>query len=222
MESDVLDQISRLRIVPVIEIPDPSCAAPLGAALLAGGLPCAEVTFRTASAAESISRLREACPGVLVGAGTVLSRAQVDAALDAGASFMVAPGLNLRVVEYAMARGATMIPGVCTPTEIEAAMSLGLSTLKFFPAEIAGGAAFLRAVAAVYPAVRFIPTGGIGPTNLADYLDLPSVLACGGSWMVKKELIAGRQFEQIERMVRDAVELGRARNVGNGPTGRPT
>jgi 2-dehydro-3-deoxyphosphogluconate aldolase/(4S)-4-hydroxy-2-oxoglutarate aldolase len=115
-----------------------------------------------------------------------------------------------------------MIPGVCTPTEIEAAMSLGLSTLKFFPAEIAGGAAFLRAVAAVYPAVRFIPTGGIGPTNLADYLDLPSVLACGGSWMVKKELIAGRQFEQIERMVRDAVELGRARNVGNGPTGRPT
>jgi len=205
--SDAIDQISRLRIVPVIEIADPASAPRLGAALTAGGLPCAEITFRTEKAAESIARLRSECPALLVGAGTVISVKQVDAAIDAGAEFLVAPGLNPRIVEHALRRGTTMIPGVCTPSEIETAMALGLSTLKFFPAEVAGGVPFLKAVAGVYRSVRFIPTGGIGPDNLSDYLALPTVAACGGSWMAKRELIADGRFGEIEAAVREAVRL---------------
>lgn len=209
MGTDIRDTISRLGVVPVVEIQDPADASALGKALQAGGLPCAEITFRTAFAAEAIRRMRDACPDLLIGAGTVLTREQVDAALDAGAAFLVAPGFNPRVLEHALDRGVPMLPGVSTPSEIEVATDAGASMLKFFPAEVAGGVAFLKAVAPVYQAVRFVPTGGIGPDNLASYLALPNVAACGGSWMVKKDLIAAGRFDLIELAVRRAVELVR-------------
>jgi 2-dehydro-3-deoxyphosphogluconate aldolase/(4S)-4-hydroxy-2-oxoglutarate aldolase len=221
VNDDIVDRIGRLRIVPVVEIHDAASAPALGDALAVGGLPCAEITFRTANAAESIARLRAAHPDMLVGAGTILSVEQVDAALAAGAQFLVAPGLNPAVVAHARSRGATMIPGVCTPTEIEAALTLGLTTLKYFPAEAAGGVAFLKAVGAVYRSVRFMPTGGIGPANVAEYLAVPAVLACGGSWMVKRDLIASGRFDLIEQAAREAVALvGAGTEGGAGPSHR--
>lgn len=204
---DSTTDLGRFRLVPVVEIDDPQRAVDLGAALVAGGLPCAEITFRTAGAGTAIAALARSVDGLLVGAGTVLTTGQVDAALDAGASFLVAPGFNPAVVEHALARGARMIPGVCTPSEIEMAMAMGLTTMKFFPAEVSGGVRFLTAVAPVYQAARFIPTGGIGPANLLDYLALPAVLACGGSWMVKRQLIADGRFDEVARLVREAVDL---------------
>lgn len=207
MTDDVVQQLRRSRLVPVIELEDPTAAPALGAALVAGGLPCAEVTFRTAGAADAIRRLRDAHPAVLVGAGTVLNAAQVDAAVDAGAAFLVAPGLNPATVARAQERGVPMLPGVCTPSEIERAMTLGLTTLKFFPAEVAGGPAFLKAVAAVYRSVGFVPTGGISAANLGTYLVLPNVLACGGSWMVRRDLLSAGAFDQVEAQVWDAVRL---------------
>jgi 2-dehydro-3-deoxyphosphogluconate aldolase/(4S)-4-hydroxy-2-oxoglutarate aldolase len=155
----------------------------------------------------AIASIRQHCPDVLVGAGTVLTVDQADAAVDAGAAFLVAPGFNPRVVERAATLGVPMLPGVSTPTEIEAAIAFGLTTLKFFPAEVSGGTAFLKAVSGVYRAVRFVPTGGIGPDNLGSYLALPNVLACGGSWMVKRDVINARRFDAIESAVRDAVAL---------------
>jgi 2-dehydro-3-deoxyphosphogluconate aldolase/(4S)-4-hydroxy-2-oxoglutarate aldolase len=212
--ADPLALLGRLRLVPVVEIEDPGAAAELGDALLRGGLPCAEITFRTDGAAAAIASLRAQCPDVLVGAGTVLTVDQADAAVDAGAAFLVAPGFNPRVVERAAALGVPMIPGVCTPTEIESALALGLTTLKFFPAEVSGGTAFLKAISGVYRSVRFVPTGGIGPDNVAAYLALGNVLACGGSWMVKRDLIREREFEAIEVAVRDAVALATASPLG--------
>lgn len=203
----VLDRLGDLGIVPVVEIPTADRAVPLGRALLAAGLPCAEITFRTAAAADAIRALRDECPDLLVGAGTILATEQVDAAVTAGAGFLVAPGFNPRVVDHARDRDVPMVPGVCTPSEIEQALGEGIETLKFFPAEVAGGVAFLKAIAPVYRAARFIPTGGIGPSNLADYLALPHVLACGGSWMVKKELLAAGDFAAIERLSAEAVRL---------------
>jgi 2-dehydro-3-deoxyphosphogluconate aldolase / (4S)-4-hydroxy-2-oxoglutarate aldolase len=205
-----LAQVGELGIVPVVEIVDADRAAPLGRALIAAGLPCAEITFRTSAAAEAIRALRRSCPELLVGAGTILTTEQADAAIDAGAQFLVAPGFNPVVVDYARGRGAVIVPGVCTPTEIEMALAHGIDTLKLFPAEIAGGVAFLKAVAPVYPGVRFLPTGGIGPANLTDYLALPQVLACGGSWMVKKALIVAGDFALIEQLSADAVRLARS------------
>ena len=204
---NVVDQIGRLGLVPVVEIPDAALAGPLGQALLAGGLPCAEITFRTSSAAAAIAVLRRECPDLLVGAGTVLTPAQVDAAADAGAAFIVAPGFNPVTLERARARGLPMIPGVCTPTEIEQALSHGVDVLKFFPAEAAGGVAFLKAVSAPYKNVRFIPTGGISASNVASYLALPQVLACGGSWMVSKDLLLRGDFEAIRRLASEAVSV---------------
>lgn len=206
----VFDRLGDLGIVPVVEIPTADRAVPLGHALLAAGLPCAEITFRTAAAADSIRALRSECPDLLVGAGTILATEQVDAAVAAGASFLVAPGFNPRVVDHARDRDVPMVPGVCTPSEIERALTDGIETLKFFPAEVAGGVAFLKAIAPVYQAARFIPTGGIGPANLADYLALPHVLACGGSWMVKKELVVAGDFAAIERLAAEAVRLARS------------
>jgi 2-dehydro-3-deoxyphosphogluconate aldolase/(4S)-4-hydroxy-2-oxoglutarate aldolase len=207
---NVVDEIGRLGLVPVVELSDAALAIPLGQALLAGGLPCAEITFRTSSAAAAIALLRRECPALLVGAGTVLTPAQVDAAADAGAAFMVAPGFNSATLERVRARGLPMIPGVCTPTEIEQALSHGVDVLKFFPAEAAGGVAFLRAVSAPYRDVRFIPTGGISASNLASYLALPQVVACGGSWMVSKELLARGDFESIRRLASEAVSMAAA------------
>ena len=204
---NVVDQIGHLGLVPVIEITNAASAVPLGQALLAAGLPCAEITFRTPAAAAAIDILRRECPGLLAGAGTVLTPAQVDAAADAGAAFIVAPGFNPATLERARARGLPMIPGVCTPTEIEQALSHGVDVLKFFPAEASGGVAFLKVVSAPYKNVRFIPTGGISASNLASYLVLPQVLACGGSWMVSKELLAGGYFESISRLTSEAVTV---------------
>jgi 2-dehydro-3-deoxyphosphogluconate aldolase/(4S)-4-hydroxy-2-oxoglutarate aldolase len=210
---NVVDQIGRLGLVPVVEIPDAALAGPLGQALLAGGLPCAEITFRTSSAAAAIAVLRRECPDLLVGAGTVLTPAQVDAAADAGATFIVAPGFNPATLERARARGLPMIPGVCTPTEIEQALSHGVDVLKFFPAEAAGGVAFLRAVSAPYKNVRFIPTGGVSASNLASYLALPQVLACGGSWMVSQGLLLRGDFEAIRRLTSEAVAVAAAARI---------
>jgi 2-dehydro-3-deoxyphosphogluconate aldolase/(4S)-4-hydroxy-2-oxoglutarate aldolase len=214
----VFDRLGDLGIVPVVEIATADRAVPLGRALVAAGLPCAEITFRTAAAADSIRALRDECPDLLVGAGTILATEQVDAAIAAGASFLVAPGFNPRVVGHARDRDVPMVPGVCTPSEIEQALESGIETLKFFPAEVAGGVAFLKAIGPVYRAARFVPTGGVGPSNLAGYLALPHVLACGGSWMAKRDLIAAGDFAAIERLSAEAVRLARSIRPHNDET----
>jgi Entner-Doudoroff aldolase len=206
----VYETLGRLAILPVVEIDDPALATPLGKALLAEGLPCVEITFRTSGAPAAIAALRRDCPELLVGAGTILSTDQVDLAREAGAAFLVSPGFNPNVARYAIKSGLLILPGVSTPSEIEGAMGHDLRVLKFFPAEAAGGVAFLKAVSPVYPDVRFLPTGGIGPSNLATYLELPAVLACGGSWMVQRKLVANGDFASIRRLAREAVELARA------------
>ena len=179
--SAVLERIASMRIVPMIVIDDPDDAVPLARALSDGGLPCVEVTFRTPRAVEALRRIAGELPDVLVGAGTVLTPAQVAEARAAGARFVVAPGFNAGVVEFCQSVELPVFPGVCTPTEIEMALGAGLSVLKFFPAEPIGGLPFLKAVAAPYTTVSFMPTGGIGPSNLASYLAFPRVVACGGS-----------------------------------------
>lgn len=203
----VVDRLAGLRVLPVAEIERLDQVGALVDALSEAGLPCIEIALRTAVAAEAIRLVRRRRPEVLVGAGTVLTVQDVDVALDAGAEFLVSPGLNPSVVEHGHGRGATFIPGVCTPTEVEAAVSAGASVLKFFPAEQAGGIPFLKALAAPYPMVRFIPTGGIEATNLNAYLELPNVVACGGSWMVRRSLLAADDFATIGRLAREAVEI---------------
>ncbi|WP_168563947.1 bifunctional 4-hydroxy-2-oxoglutarate aldolase/2-dehydro-3-deoxy-phosphogluconate aldolase [Crateriforma spongiae] len=200
------DVIEKHRLVPVIVLQDAGHAEPLGRALVSGGLPIAEVTFRTDAAAESIRRMAEN-PDLCVGAGTVLTTDQVDQAQDAGASFIVSPGLNPKVVRHALDKGIPVFPGVSNPSDIEMGLDLGLNTLKFFPAEAVGGVKLLKAVSAPYHHVRFIPTGGISPANLKDYLQLASVLACGGSWMVPRDRITQSDFESVERLVAEAVTL---------------
>jgi 2-dehydro-3-deoxyphosphogluconate aldolase/(4S)-4-hydroxy-2-oxoglutarate aldolase len=207
--SEVLEQVRRLRIVPVIVIEDALDAAPLAAALGEGGLPCAEVTFRTAAAAEAIRRMTDENPEMLVGAGTVLTREHAAAARAAGARFLVSPGFGPPVVDYALEHDIPVFPGVATPTEIEMALARGLTTLKFFPAEPMGGLRFLKAIAAPYGMVDFIPTGGIGPANLGDYLAFRRVVACGGSWMAPSEWIAGKEFGRIRAETERAVEAVR-------------
>lgn len=223
----ILARLGELAIVPVVEILDVRHAVPLGEALVAGGLPCAEITFRTPAAADAIGALRAGCPDLLVGAGTVLTVRQAEVAAEAGAAFLVAPGSNPDVIAAARRLGLPIVPGVCTPTEIERASGDGLDVLKLFPAEACGGVTFLKAVAPVYPGVRFVPTGGIGPANLAAYLALPNVLACGGSWMVRRDLIAAGDFAAIAAAVSEAVALARATRPGpavptaRSPIGRP-
>jgi len=201
-DTDVLVALRALRLVPVIVIDDPVNATPLAKALMDGGLACAEITFRTPNAAEAIARIAHEYPEMIVGAGTVLTTKQAARAREAGARFIVAPGFNPAVVDYCLERALPIYPGVCTPTEIEIALGKGLRLLKFFPAEAAGGLAFLKAIAAPYVGVEFMPTGGINLENLASYLGLESVVACGGSWMAPAEWIAAKQFERI----RDATE----------------
>jgi 2-dehydro-3-deoxyphosphogluconate aldolase / (4S)-4-hydroxy-2-oxoglutarate aldolase len=208
--TDVLRTLRTSRIVPVIVIDDPAGAAPLGAALTQGGLPCAEVTFRTRGAADAIARMVGECPELLVGAGTVLTPQQAARAREVGAQFIVAPGFNPSVVDYCLDHAIPVFPGVCTPTEIEMALGKGLQVLKFFPAEAAGGLAFLKAVAAPYAGVEFMPTGGINLANLASYLAFNRVVACGGSWMAPAEWIAGKQFDKIRAETERAVAAVRA------------
>lgn len=200
MEQTIESKLSAMKVVPVIAIKDTGKAQPLAKVLVENGLPCAEVTFRTEAAAESIRLMRDAYPEMLIGAGTVLTPEQVDQAVEAGADFIVSPGLNPTTVAYCQQRGIAVIPGVNNPSLVEQAMSLGLKTLKFFPAEPSGGIGMLKALSAVYP-VEFMPTGGISPANVADYLALEKVIACGGTWMVPNNLIDQGDWQAIGQLV---------------------
>ena len=203
----IIEQLGRYGIVPVVVLNDAKKALPLAKALCDGGLPCAEVTFRTDAAEESIRIMSREFPDMLIGAGTVLSTEQVDRAVAAGAKFIVSPGLNPKVVTYCQEKNIPIVPGVVTPTEMEQAMELGLKIVKFFPAEPSGGLAMIKAVAAPYTMLKFMPTGGINAKNVRDYLAYDKILACGGSWMVKGSLIDEDRFDEIEAMCREAVEI---------------
>ena len=200
------DRLHQLRLLPVIALNRAEQAEPLGQTLLAAGLPAAEITFRTPVAAEAIRRLRAAFPELLIAAGTILTPAQVDTALAAGADFIVSPGLNPTTVRHCQQQGIPIIPGVNNPSQVEQALELGLSTLKFFPAEASGGIAMLKALSAVYP-VQFMPTGGISPANVEKYLALPSVIACGGTWMVPNDLIDQGDWSTLTTLIGEAVAL---------------
>lgn len=206
---NITERVRQIGIVPVVSVPKPEHAAPLAEALLEGGLACAEITFRTAAAAEAIAQIRSRFPEILLGAGTVLTTEQAETAINAGAEYIVSPGTNPAVVEYCLAKGVTIFPGVCTPTEIEMALSRGVDALKFFPAEPMGGVKFLQAICAPYRNVRFIPTGGIDTKNIGQYLALPQVVACGGSWMVKPELFEAGDFAKVKQLAAEAVALVR-------------
>lgn len=203
--NDILKRIGEMGIVPVIKIEDVEKAVPLAQALIDGGLPCAEITFRTAAGVEAIRRVTEAFPDMLVGAGTVLSTEQVDQAVAAGATFIVSPGLNPKVVKYCVDKGILILPGCANPSDVEQAIEYGLEVVKFFPAEAAGGLKMIKAMAAPYVSMKFMPTGGVTPQNLKDYLSFPKILACGGTWMVKDEMVEAGDFAQITRLTRTAV-----------------
>ncbi len=204
--NEVLEKLGKIGIVPVIALDDAKDALPLGKALLAGGIACAEVTFRTAAAEEVIRTLTRELPEMLTGAGTVLTTDQVDRAVAAGAKFIVSPGLNPKVVDYCVNKGIPVTPGCSSPSDIEVALEYGLEVVKFFPAEAAGGIAMIKAMSAPYSGVKFMPTGGINSGNINNYLSFNKVLACGGSWMVDKKLVAAGNFAEIERLSREAVE----------------
>ena len=206
--TEMYEKLGQLKLIPVVVIEDAADATPLGQALLDGSLPCAEVTFRTAAAPHALAALDE-LGGLLVGAGTVLTVDQVKQAVDSGAKFIVTPGFNPQVVGYCVDNGIPITPGVCTPTQIEAALGFALNVVKFFPAEAFGGLKTLKAISGPYPMMKFIPTGGINASNLVEYLAFEKVLACGGSWIVKKDLIAAKNFTEITRLTRDAVSLVR-------------
>ncbi len=203
--NEVLTKFQKLGIIPVVKIDDAKDAEPLAKALCEGGLPVAEVTFRTAAAKEAIANMVKACPDMFVGAGTVLTTEQVDEAIEAGAKFIVSPGLNPKVVKYCQEKGITITPGTSSPTDIEMALELGLDAVKFFPAEASGGLAKIKAMAAPYVNMKFMPTGGINAKNLNSYLDFPKILACGGSWMVSDALINAGEFDKIRDLTREAV-----------------
>ena len=204
---NLIKKISDTGVIPVVKIDNVEDALPLAEALKNGGLPCAEITFRTDAAEESIRRISKAYPDFFIGAGTILTPEQADAAMEAGATFIVSPGLNPEVVKHCKAKGYPIIPGVCTPTEVEAAMALGLTYLKFVPAEAAGGVKMIKAMVAPYTKIKFMPTGGVSTANLSDYLSCKAVYACGGSWMVPSDKIADGKFDEIEALTREAVEL---------------
>jgi 2-dehydro-3-deoxyphosphogluconate aldolase/(4S)-4-hydroxy-2-oxoglutarate aldolase len=205
--ANIENKVSELGVIPVVAIGRAEDAVPLAQALVAGGLPCAEITFRTAAAAEAIRNIRAAFPDLLLGAGTVLTPEQASQALAAGADFIVSPGFSSRVVDFCRMRRVAIFPGVATPTEVSAALEVGLNVLKFFPAEALGGLKTLKALAAPFTGVKFIPTGGINLENLEAYLSDPRVLAVGGSWLVKSSLIAEGKFEEITRLAAEAVEV---------------
>jgi 2-dehydro-3-deoxyphosphogluconate aldolase/(4S)-4-hydroxy-2-oxoglutarate aldolase len=208
------EQVLALKVIPVVALERAADAPRLADALAAGGLPCAEITFRTAAAADAIRALAGRAD-FSVGAGTVLDLEQARRAADSGARFVVSPGMNPKVVRFCRDNGIPVLPGVCTPSDITLAYEMGLELLKFFPAEAMGGLKTLDALAGPFPMMRFVPTGGIDPRNLCDYLRHPRVAACGGSWMVKAGLIAEGRFADIARLTREAVELAR------GASGQP-
>ena len=204
--STALDQIEKMGVVPVVAIENAQDASQLADTLIEGGLPCAEITFRTAAGIDAM-RIMAQRDDILVGAGTVLKVDQVKAAVDVGVQFMVSPGFNTKVVGYCVENNITVTPGICTPSDIEAALEFGLEVLKFFPAEAFGGLKTLKAMSGPYGAVKFIPTGGISPDNLLEYLQFPKTLACGGTWIAKSALISEGKFDQILNNTQEAVEL---------------
>ena len=201
----ILEKISAIGIVPVIAINDVEKAVPLAKALCEGGLPCAEVTFRTAEAEESIKRISDAFPDMMVGAGTVLTTDQVDRAVAAGAKFIVSPGLNPKIVRYCVEKNIPITPGVANASDIEQAIELGLDVVKFFPAEVNGGIKAIKALAAPYVNMKFMPTGGVSAKNLNDYLSFEKIIACGGSWMVDSAMINAGEFDKIRELTAEAV-----------------
>ena len=203
-------RLQALKIVPVIALERAEDAVPLGAALLQSGIPAAEITFRTDAAIDAIRRLRDTLPDILIGAGTVLNAAQAKAAQQAGADFIVSPGFNPNTVKACQDMGIAITPGINNPMAIEAALELGIRTVKFFPAEASGGIPMLKALLAPYAMLQVMPTGGIGAKNIRDYLALPNVIACGGSWMVEKSLLAAQNWDEVARLSREAVALVQA------------
>lgn len=202
--NDILTRIQKLCIVPVVVLNDAKDASPLAKALCEGGLPCAEVTFRTEAAEESIRIMSSEYPDMLVGAGTVLTIDQVDRAVAAGAKFIVSPGFDPEIVDYCIEKEIPIFPGCITPSEIAEAVKRGLKVVKFFPAEQFGGVATIKALAAPYTSVKFMPTGGVSAKNLEEYLSCDKIVACGGSWMVKGDLVAAGDFEKITELTKEA------------------
>ncbi len=206
--NEVSNKITQIGVVPVIKLNHPERdAALLGKALCAGGVSVAEVTFRAAGAAQAIRLMREACPDMLVGVGTVLSTAQVDEALDAGAKFIVTPGLDPEIVTYCQKKGVPVYPGCTTPTDYHTAYKLGLEVIKFFPAEQSGGLAKIKAMSAPFPMFKVMPTGGISLKNLKEYLSSPVICACGGSYMVTADLIDNQKWDEITHLCKESVEI---------------
>lgn len=203
--NQICKEIASYGLVPVIKIDDVSKALPLAKALCDGGLPVAEITFRTACAAEAIELISKNYPDMLVGAGTVLTTEQVDSAVKAGSKFIVSPGFNPKIVKYCVDRNIPIVPGTSRPSDVEAAIELGLDTVKFFPAEAAGGTAMLSSMGGPYAGIKFMPTGGIDEKNLMNYLSLKNVIACGGSFMVKNKYIAEGRFDLITEDVKNAM-----------------
>ena len=203
----VLKQMQEFGIIPVVVLNDTKDAEPLGKALVEGGIPCAEVTFRTEAAEECIRIMADKFPEMLVGAGTVLTTEQVDRAVNAGAKFIVSPGLNPKVVKYCVEKNIPITPGIITPSEMEQAIELGLEVVKFFPAESFGGLKTIKSMAAPYNKMMFMPTGGINPENVKEYLKFDKILACGGSWMVAGNLVKEGKFDEIAKLVAEAKEI---------------
>ncbi|MGF1688675.1 bifunctional 4-hydroxy-2-oxoglutarate aldolase/2-dehydro-3-deoxy-phosphogluconate aldolase [Photobacterium japonica] len=198
------EQLKAMKVVPVIAIKDADHAVALAKTLIENGLPCAEVTFRTAAAGEAIRRMREAYPEMLIGSGTVLTKAQVDESIEAGVNFIVTPAFNPDVVAYCLEKNMPVVPGTNNPSTVDQAYSMGLRMVKFFPAEASGGIAMLKSLSAVYP-MTFMPTGGISENNIGQYLAQSCVAACGGTWMVPGDLIDAQNWDEIGRLVRQAV-----------------
>ncbi|ENY5166334.1 TPA: bifunctional 4-hydroxy-2-oxoglutarate aldolase/2-dehydro-3-deoxy-phosphogluconate aldolase [Vibrio parahaemolyticus] len=205
--SSIKEQLKALKVIPVIAIDKAEDIIPLGKVLAENGLPAAEITFRSAAAAEAIRLLRETQPDMLIGAGTVLNREQAIAAKEAGATFIVSPGFNPNTVKACQEIGIDIVPGVNNPSTVEAALEMGLTTLKFFPAEASGGINMVKSLLAPYTDIELMPTGGINPANIKDYLAIPRVLACGGTWMVDKKLIEAGNWEELARLTCEAVAL---------------
>ena len=204
---DITERFEKIGVVPVVVLEDAKDAVPLATALVEGGLPCAEVTFRTEAAEESIRLMTEQFPEMLVGAGTVLTVEQVDAAVGAGAKFIVSPGFDAEIVDYCLKNEIPVFPGCISPSEVAQAIKRGLNVVKFFPAEPAGGIAMIKAMAAPYTGLKFMPTGGINAKNLEEYLSSDKIVCCGGSWMVKGELVKNGEFDKIRQLTEEARRL---------------
>ena len=207
MFDEIIKKFEDIKVVPVVVLNDSENAIPLAKALCDGGLPCAEVTFRTDAAEESIRLMHEAYPEMLIGAGTVLTTEQVDRAVAAGASLIVSPGFDPEIVDYCISKNIEVVPGIVTPSELAQAVKRGLTRVKFFPAEAAGGLKMIKAMCAAYTNVRIMPTGGINAKNISEYLECDKIFCCGGSWMVKGDMIKAGEFDKIKDMTAEAVSL---------------